>query len=346
MALMSRFQALLLFCALPVAAGCSALRHSDSPAQVIRGPVAARQQHPISLSLFAFRPRRAVTQPRGELGLAGQLSWSSIEEVAKNPSWAPGQEVGIDGETTRAVLRARYGLAERTDVEVELPLLYATGGGMDSIIEAWHQFFALPNGAREENDDGRYEMRVADGPDVLYELEGDRIGLQDIPVILTHNLRLEDEAGPAVAVRVAVELPTGSEDQGFGNGALDYGVGGLLERTWGRWTLTSALELLLPGDSDRLRAAAGHSFNDMWAVELGGEYRWNDSLSLVAGAVWTTSFLDSIELDELDKDIVDLGLGVAWDSSEESRMTVSIHEDVVALTGSDFTIQLGWLWGY
>lgn len=343
---MARRTSFALFCALSLAPGCSALRHSASPAEVVRGPLATRQQHPISLTLFAFRPRRAVTQPKGELGVAGQLSWSSIEEVAKNPDWAPGQEVAIDGETTRAVLRARYGLAERTDLELELPLLYATGGGVDGLIEAWHRLFSLPNGAREENEDGRYEMRVADGPDVLYELEGNRIGLQDIPVILTHNLRLEDEAGPALAVRAAIELPTGSEEQGFGNGALDYGLGGLLERSWGRWTLTSGVELLLPGDSDRLKEASGHSYNDMWAVELGGEYRWNDELSLVGGVVWTSDFLSSIQLDELDRDILDLGLGVAWDSSEESRMTISVHEDMVALTGSDFTIQLGWLWGY
>ena len=343
---MARWFLLALLFVLSVTPGCSGLRHSSSPAHVVRGPIPARQQHPISLTLFAFRPRRAVTQPKGELGVAGQLSWSSMEEVARNPSWAPGQEVALDGETTRAVLRARYGLAERTDVEVELPLLYATGGSMDGLIEAWHKIFSLPNGAREENENGRYEMQVVDGPDVLYELEGDRIGLQDIPIILTHNVREEDDAGPALAVRAAIELPTGSESDGFGNGALDYGVGGLLERSWGRWTLTSALEVLLPGDSDRLERAPGHSFNDMWAFELGGEYRWNDGLSLVAGVVWTTDFLDSIELAELDRDIVDLGLGVAWDASKESRMTLTLHEDVIALTGSDLTIQFGWLWGY
>ncbi len=329
-----------------LASSCAALRHTENPAQTVRGPLATRQQQPMALTLFAFRPRRAVTQPKGELGLGAQLAWSSIEEYRQNPPFAPSEYVVFDGETVRTTLRARYGIGERTDLEVELPLLYASSGMLDSFIEAWHDFFSLPGGSRELYESDSYEMSVRQGGDELYRLDANRLAVQDIPLILTRNLRQEDERGPAVALRGAIEVPSGSESRGFGNGALDFGVGVLAERSWGRWTLSGGVDLLFPGQSDRLAALPNHELKQQFALALGGEYRWNDHLSLVAGSVWTSRMISTIGLEEVAREVFDFGLGLAWDLAEASRVSFSIHEDLVAATGSDLTFQFGLTWGY
>ena len=47
-------------------AGCASWAPTDDPEPVIRGPLPTRQQQPMALTLMAFRPRRAATQPQGE----------------------------------------------------------------------------------------------------------------------------------------------------------------------------------------------------------------------------------------------------------------------------------------
>jgi len=54
----------------------------------------------------------------------------------------------------------------------------------------------------------------------------------------------------------------------------------------------------------------------------------------------------SIALEEIDREILDLGIGVAWDSGPRSRVSLSIHEDLVAATGSDLTLMAAWSHGF
>jgi hypothetical protein len=300
----------------------------------------------MALTLFAFRPRRATIQPAGEWGLGVQAAWSSIEEIRRFPSWAPSERVVFDCETIRSTLRGRYGLGSGLDFEIELPLVYASAGRLDSFIEAWHDFLSLPKGGRERFPDDRFEVRMTEGGDELYALEDNRLGLQDIPLILTRELRSEDAHGPALAVRAAVELPTGSQRRGFGNGAPDFGLGLVGERSWGRVTATFGLDLHFPGQPDRLEALQRHKLDDGFALELGAEYRWNDNCSMLVGTVWTSRMISSMELEEINREVFDLGLGVAWDLSPTSRVSVSVHEDIVAATGSDLSLQLGWSAGF
>ncbi len=331
--------------ALLVTASCAGLRHADDPAPHVRGPLAARQQHPMALTLMAFRPRRPVTQAEGTTGLGAQLSWSSIEEIQRNPPYAPEEYVSMDTETVRLALRARRGLSEDLDLEVELPLLSAGSGVLDRFIEEFHDLFGLPAGGRHLNPDDRHLVRLESDGELLYELD-QGLGLGDVPLVLTWALRPEDDAGPAVAARAGIELPTGSESRGYGNGALDAGAGVLLERSLGRWTVVGGVDVVVPGQSARMEASARHRYVTMYALELSGEYRWNDALSLVATTKWTSQMIDTIPLEEIEREVFDLGVGAVWDAGEASRLALSFHEDLVAATGSDFTLQLGYTWSY
>ncbi len=340
---------LLITCGLLTAlsgAACSSLAPTQDPARVVRGPLTTRQQHPLGLTLMAFRPRRPVTQESGTSAHGVQLSWSSIEEIQHNPPSSPNTVVAFDGETARATLRTRYGVADKVDVEVEVPFLWAGGGGVDAFIEDFHDFFFLPKGGRDKTDDDLFEMNLASDGDPLYSLEGNTVQIQDIPIFLTYQLLAEEEGTPALAARVGLELPIGSEDRGFGNGALDYGAGLIAEKSFGRWTVSGGFDVVQPGQSDKFDRSEKHELLTQVALELGGELRWNDHWSLLVGAVWTSRMVDSIELEEINREIFDLGIGASIDTGARSRLAFSIHEDLVAATGSDVTAQLGWTWGY
>src|SRR5437899_4953651 len=114
---------------------------------------------------------------------------------------------------------------------------------------------------------------------VVYTMEGNEIGFGDLPIVLTQRIQDETPTSPAISVRAGVELPTGSESRGFGNGKLDKGVGVLAERSWGRWTGTAAVDWVDVASS-RSFERAGIRAQDDFDGQLGVEYRWNDRMSL------------------------------------------------------------------
>lgn len=312
---------------------------TPAPAPIVRGPIPQRLQHPLALTYLAFRPRRAATQPAGTAGVTLQTAYSSIFENED----APTQRVVMDGELWTGAARVRYGLGERTDVELELAALYATSGFLDSFIEDFHDFFGLPSGNRESRGTDDFEMRVTkDGIDA-YQLDDNEVELLDIPIILTQRVLDETESRPAVALRAGIELPVGSESQGFSNGELDYGAGFVVEHSIDRWTWTAGGDYVATGQSSAFRRASVDA-NDVWDLQGGAEYRWNDRGSLLGELVYTSPLLTDVSLDQIDWPLLDLGLGVAWDVGRDSRWTATFHEDLFSEAGPDFVVALAWSW--
>jgi len=319
---------------------CTAPGWADDPAPRVRGPLASRTQHPLSLTFLALRPRRAVTQAEGTYGVAAESAYTTLYESRQGM----GERAAFDGELWRGAARVRYGLGENTDVEAELALVYTTSGFLDDFVRAWHEFFLLPDGGRDEAVDGQYEMRLRQGGVTLYELEEDRLGFGDVPVIITHNLREEDEDGPALAARFGVELPLGSEDRGFGNGKIDAGTGVLLERSLGRFTLFGGLDYIYTNDASSF-AGSAVEIDNLVTIEYGMEMRWNDRLSLLAQFLWNSPLTTDVDLEEINREIFDLGLGVAYDLEHGGMLHVAFYEDLVAATGPDFSLLIGASWG-
>lgn len=321
--------------------GCSAMGRTKDPAKVIRGPLASRNHHPVALTFLHPLPRRAATTSPGHWEVTAQGGYTSIFEVES----APGERVNFDGEVARASMRFRRGLSDRTDVEFELAAVFASSGFLDQIIDSFHDLFGLPDQGRSSAEQDQYSMRMRRGGQRLYRLDEDELGLGDLPVILTHRVRDEGDGGPAVAVRMGVELPTGSQKMGYGNGGLDYGVGAILERSLGRWTFTGGIDWTQnaqPRSWERADVAA----KDMAHVQSGVEYRWNDRVSLVGQLYWTSPMTRDFEVEEFSREILDLSLGLAWGSADGPRWFAAFQEDLVAATGPDFGLLGGVTWSF
>ncbi len=330
-------------CALLALAACSSLPgFSEAPNPRLRGPLAVRNQHPLALTQLALRPRRPLTTARGSRALAVGVSYSSIEEVEH----AGAQAVAFDGELLSVVPRVRYGLGPRADLEIELPILFTTSGFLDAFIESWHELLSLPGGGRSDVEDDQWSMTLSDGDEELYSLEEDRLDLADLSVVYTRRFQEEGRHAPALAWRVGVEAPTGSESAGFGNGAWDFGLGLVGEKNLGRVTATFGAAWRLPGQPEGFRSSVEHELEQGIDLHLGGEYPWNDSVSFLAQLIWSGPMVTSIELEEIDREILDLGLGVAWDVADDSVFCISFHEDLVAATGPDFTLRAAWRRGF
>jgi hypothetical protein len=332
----ARWGALLLsFCA-----GACALvpEHTDDPRLRLRGPLPTRVQQPIKLGTLGFRPRRAATVAPGRATLGLESAYSNIFQ---NGTGDNGQEVIIDAETWTNTLIATYGLSERADIELDLSVLYATNGFLDGLIESWHHAFGMPDAGREDRPRNDYEVHADIAGQRVYELQPYEFDLLDTPLVFTERLQDEQADSPAIAVRAGVDLPTGSEARGAGNGGWDWGVGVLAEKTIERWSFTGALDWV---DAKRPSSFVGSGVEayDGFDVQLGAEYRWNDHLSLLTGLVLTPPVTRDFTIKELDREMLGLDIGAAWDTGENSEMHAGFEEDLMSASGPDIVFFLGW----
>ncbi len=324
-----------------LAVGCAATRGVEDSALPPRGPLPARSNGPLSQTFLVLRPRGAATPEPGSLELRVHSAYSSIFEVGDGVNGS----VSFDGELWRTSMMLRTGLDVRTDVEVEVPIVYASSGFLDVFIEAWHDVFGLPDSGRETRPQFDYDMRlVRDGEDV-YAMTGNRVGLGDVPIVVTRRIVDARGAAPAVFVQASLEIPVGSEENGFGNGALDWGLGAGLESNVGVWTFGGGI-----GWTDRARptsfVTSGVEVDDGLAAHADVEWRWLESSSLLCGLRYENAVSQSFGIEELGGDVLELDLGVAIDGVGESRWLFGFTEDLISESGPDFTAMLGFQIGF
>jgi len=323
---------------LALAPGCALLdSHAEDPRAARRGPVAMRPHQPNKLTFLALPLRTPNTVAQGRSEFTLHSAYSSMFENGI----VPDESVVLDGEIWRTAGALRHGVGPDTDVEFELAVVYASSGFLDRFVESWHELLGLPGGGREERPRFEYEMELTQNGQQVYELEGHEVGLGDLPIVVTHRL-LEAGAGtPALALRAGIELPTGSESKGFGNGELDAGAGVLVEQRFGRWILAGSVDYVLTGQPSSF-AGAGVDARDDLALQFGSEYLWNDQLSLLAGLALHSPVTDDFDIPELDSEILSLDLALAFDLGRESALTIGFEEDLIAESGPDFTVFAAW----
>lgn len=330
-------RALVLTLLFVTTAGCAVLEPNAAPEHVVRGPLGLRSNGPIAATLMQFRPRSTQTRPVGRVGFEVANSYSSMFEDGTDGNWT----VVFDGELARTAVLFRTGVSDTTDVEVELPFAYATSGFLDTFIESWHAFFGLPNGGRAQRARGEYAMHVDTNGRRVYELDADRPALADIPLYLTQQVTREADAGIGIALRGGIEIPTGSEGRGFGNGGVDWGGGALAEKSLGRFTFTASAYYVDAATPDSF-ARAGLVIGDQVYYQGGVECRWNNWLSLVAGLRSSTPVTKDIPLKEIDRGVLDLDVGFVFDDPQtEWRYIFGLTEDLVSESGTDFTVFFG-----
>ena len=320
-------------------AGC---RTRGPVGDAVRGPLPTRLQHPLALTELAFRSRRPVAQSPGSTGAALQLSYSSI--FTSN-----GDEQGnfaFDGETARATLRLRHGLGAGLDVEAELPVSFSSGGFLDGFVQSFHAFLGLPDPRREHAVDNVHDMVLREGADDVWRQEPDRIGLGDLPLFLAWSGGASGSAAsPAwrYGVRAGLELPTGSEQDGLGNGGVDWGAALSAERSQGRWTHHLAAWWARVAQPEGFEASS-LELADAWQAEYALELRAFPSVSWIAQLQLRAPLVRGLDLEGLREPVLELALGVVGDAAWGARWFVSFHEDLISRAGPDFALALGMTW--
>lgn len=330
-----------LICAPPLGAqeGLPAGAGDDGP-EPLRGPVPIRVQNPLFLMFYRMTPAPTGVPALGRGEIVLHSDYTSYFRVDERPI---GSVAALDGELWRNAVRARIGLGRQVAVSIEIPTLYGGGGFLDSFIENYHDTFNFDQEGRDENEDDQFRFFLVNDGHLAYQLVEHEVGLGDISFTFDWRLRPETEHAPAVSLRGGLELPTGDEKRGFGNGRTDGGLGVGLEKTLGQYRLYSNVAYQFQGRPEMFSAAEVR-IRDNWSADLALERPFGRHLSGLVQFGWEQSPMLGTALQAIDDNATTGILGLAWWPGGHWRLDFMFLEDLDGESAQDFTMSLAVAW--
>ena len=245
--------------------------------------------------------------------------------------------VMIDGETHRAELQWRQGVASGWELGLNLPFLSQRGGGLDSFIENWHDWFGMPDGDRPAYPRNKIRFAYRKSGHQLFVVDQPQEGIGDVS--LSAAYQLSDSTTRQWALRGQLKLPTGDADGLLGSGSTDVALAlHVSDEGWGSGiTLHGSLGAMWMSDGDVL----DYVRND-WVAFGSGTLAWRSSerTTLKLQLDVHSAFYDS-NLTELGKDSAQLTLGGAVRLSDKWTLDLGLSEDIIVDTAPDVVFVIG-----
>lgn len=282
-------------------------------------------------NLPGARSGEVLTQGQGDL----RLDFDVANNFTRSRSGS--ESVSLDGESHRVELGWSHGLGDGWEIGVMLPWIDWRGGSLDGFIEDWHDTFGLPDGGRP--DAPRNQLHFQYVRDGRTELDFDRAasGIGDLQLSAAYSLLREGNS--AVALAMAVNLPTGTADKLTG-----------AEATTASLNLAATqhdlfgLPLTATGNIgamwlDRGEVLADRQRDTVWfgAAELGWAIAddWRLKLQVNGHSAFYRS-----ELRELGDAAGQLLLGGSVRLAPRWQLDIAVGEDIAVDTAPDVTFQL------
>jgi hypothetical protein len=248
---------------------------------------------------------------------------------------AGSESVILDGETDLLTFAFRRGIGSNLEFTFDVPLMYQSGGFMDSVVKDWHSTFGLPDGGRNEAPKNRYLYEYQRNGNV--ELDNHRSGadLGDL------RMGLGWQVIDGLALRTEAKLQTGSESH------LSGGNSGLA--LYGDYALPFSGASIFSGF-----VSAGGSYNGKTKAlsEMQNQFvpfgsagiavRALNSLSVLAQLYYTGALYDG-DLDPF-RDTLQLSMGVRYHIDQQTDFDFGFQEDPITSSSPDFSIHMGLSW--
>ncbi|MBI1910285.1 MAG: DUF3187 family protein [Deltaproteobacteria bacterium] len=308
------------------------------------GPIPVRNQNPLYLQFLDLHPQRTEVLPAGTYQVEMQAAYSNLFE--RNASPATGYQVALDMELLRHSIFFRYGVMDRFELGVELPLLHFNGGFLDSFIQDFHHFFGLPNAGRELYPNGTFEYAIRKNGVPLYEVNPETYGLSDIILDFKHQIFKEAGWHPGLASIFYLKLPTGDRGHGLGSGNPDFGFQVAAEKNYDRYHGTLNLSYTVLGGNDLLAEISRPAvLGWMTGLEIS---LIRELWSLMLQMSGDTGLFHGTGLTELDEGALNLTVGFGGRVGDFNEWKVAFEEDPDSDGAAvDFTVffQWGTRWG-
>ncbi len=265
------------------------------------GPFPVRNFQPFQLIFLGMFADRATVLPKRALDLRVEMAETASAFNESHPQI----NATLKFEELRTGVFFRYGLTDRLEVGLEVPVLYRYRGFLEGAITAVERMTSGLSPVRAGLKDTSYEFDFNRNGTPLFDGGPNELGIGDITFIGKYQVLLQNELLPAVALRFAVKAPTGDPNRVFGSGHTDFGLGLAAEKAIAeRWSIFVNLNGIFPTGS-----FAGFSLGPAFSSITGGEYRWSPNLSLVAQFDYYSSPYRNTGLNMLDRGVTEVALG-------------------------------------
>jgi len=328
---MARWERVLLL-------GCAALG-ACTAVRPPGGPLPVRNQHPAQLTVLHLDPECAAPLPTGQVAMRADASYSSL---FLNGSKG-GNSYTMDGEYLRARLGARVGLGSGFDLGADLPVAYTTGGFLDSFVIKWHNLWNFPDQGRSDVPQDQFQVSAVANGTEAFAVRDNALELMDLPIRLKWCPLEPSPGGIGVALQASVELPTGNDQHGFGNGGVDYGTGVLFEWWPGAVALSAHYGYTIAATPAKSRAA-GLDFADVSSAGIGAEVPVGGDFAALVQFEYETSTLRNLHFDRVSRDQVLLWVGGRASLSSRLQIEFAIGEDLTQDIAPDFSLFAGLSW--
>lgn len=245
-----------------------------------------------------------------------------------------GEELIMDGATTRLEITWRYAVGDGFELGIELPYVWHESGGLDGLVDAWHDIFGLGGGSRALRESDRLEIAYGDASGMRIDLRQNVRGIADARLFAGIGLRRRGDH--RLALRFGVELPTGESTDLLGSGGTDISIGlaGDVDGLLGRPGLDGyyRVNAVFVGDSDILgdrrnrvlghgAVGVGRAFGDrieLWLQAAVRSAAFDSGIEVLGDVSATVTFGGDIRLGRKLR----LGLGLSEDLKVRSAPDV------------------------
>jgi hypothetical protein len=308
----------------------------DPPA---RGPLPVRNQHPAQLTVLHLDPVAATALAAGDLTLRQTATYSSLFLGEQSGA----SSFQMDGETLDARSKISVGLGAGIELATELPLLHNSGGFLDDFLIGWHRTLGLPDQGRSTAPRGAWAVSAVANGQTALQVDTAALALEDIPVQAKWQWLDPASDAVGVALRGGVELPTGEQAHGFGNGGVDYAVGAALERRQWQCIFYGHVSHTFAA-TPQLAQQAGLSYADVTSAGIGAELPLSPGFELLLQTEWENSTLRHLDVSRASRDQQLLWFGARWSPRPTLHVELAIGEDLIPYASPDFSVYAGFAW--
>jgi len=296
------------------------------------GPFPARNFQPFQLLFLGMFGDRAEVVVKGALDVRVELAETST--VFNEQS--AGVNARVKVEQLRTGLYLRYGLLDRLEVGIEIPVLYRYRGFLEGAITATERATTGLTSARNALKGTGYAFNLSrDGQTVFGGGEGE-LGLGDITLISKYQFLSQSPRVPAVAVRFAVKVPSGDSSKVFGSGHADVGLGLAVEKSLAtQWIVYGNVNGIFPTGT-----VNGLTVQPAVRALAAAEYLWSPAVSFVGQFDYYSSPFHGTGTEILDDGVTAATVGFNYRLRKNLLWQVYGVENLDFITGSaaDFTL--------
>lgn len=303
-----------------------------TPAQGLEiTPFATQNQSPVVMiyGLPAIGDPSLVPPGKVDGRLTLDIANNFVEISKDKPG---GEEIVLDGESTRVTLDLRYGVARRFELGLQIPYITVNGGFLDSFIEGFHNATGAGGGIRPLEPQNRFLYYYEkDGKRPFYQTDSIE-GLGDIR--LTGGWQWHEGPSGDVALRASLKFPTG--DRFLGSGSMDLA----LWLTARKYFKAGSGQIAVFGGAGLLGMTEGNFLPDqqrsfVWFGNVGAGWSPLSWLTLKVQIDGHTPFYKNTDLRPLSCNAALLTFGGTVALSRRTTFDIGITEDIEYATAPD-----------